>query len=122
LVVSDSISNGVVLYLGNGTGTFTYLTGLGGLGAYGAGPGWAVVADVNRDGIPDILIQASDTVVVYAGEGGATYATPIYIGTGPDPTSLLVANLHGQLATAGVPDIVAPDANQGVMVLINVTR
>jgi hypothetical protein len=30
--------------------------------------------------------------------------------------------LHGQLATAGVPDIVAPDANQGVMVLINVTR
>jgi hypothetical protein len=46
-------------------------------------------------------------------------ATPFAIGTGPSPSGLLVANLHGQAAPAGLPDIVAPDNSFGVMVLLN---
>jgi hypothetical protein len=33
-----------------------------------------------------------------------------------------VANLHGQAASAGLPDIVAPDLSFGVMALINQTK
>ena len=63
-----------------------------------------------------------DTLAVYLGRGGATYATPLYIGTGPSPNDLLVANLHGQSPTKGLPDIVVPDGSGGVMVLPNLTK
>jgi hypothetical protein len=33
-----------------------------------------------------------------------------------------VANLHGQSAHAGLPDIVETDGSGGVMVLVNLTR
>ena len=44
-----------------------------------------LVADVNGDGIPDICIMAGSTVEIYVGLGGATYAVPFSIGTGPSP-------------------------------------
>ena len=50
------------------------------------------------------------------------YATPFYIGTGPSPSTILVENLHGQSASTGLPDIVAPDNSGGVMVLLNLTK
>ena len=81
-----------------------------------------IVADVNGDGIPDILQLESDTLEIYLGKGDATYATPFYIGTGPSPGSVLTENLHGQSPSAGLPDIVAPDYSGGVMVLINRTK
>jgi len=55
-------------------------------------------------------------------EGGATYATPFCIGTGPFPGDILVENLHGQSPTKGLPDIVVPDTSGGVMVLLNLTK
>jgi hypothetical protein len=81
-----------------------------------------MVADVNGDGIPDIEILGANTIAVYLGEGGATYATPFYIGLGPSPGMVLVENLHGQLSSAGLPDIVAPDYSGGVTVLLNLTK
>jgi hypothetical protein len=110
--------SGAFVYLGNGNGTFTYQAGLPGL--LGTG-GSNCVADVNGDGIPDILISGSDTLYIYLGEGAATYATPFSIGTGPSPGSILVENLHGQSAAKGLPDIVVPDSSGGVMVLFNLT-
>ena len=38
------------------------------------------------------------------------------------PRSILVANLHGQSAHAGLPNIVETDGSGGVMVLVNLTR
>jgi hypothetical protein len=35
---------------------------------------------------------------------------------------LLVANLHGQSATKGLPDIVSPDGSGGVVELLNLTK
>ncbi|MGA2577369.1 MAG: VCBS repeat-containing protein [Bryobacteraceae bacterium] len=80
------------------------------------------MADINGDGIPDIEILQSDTIEIYLGEGGATYATPFCIGTGPFPGDILVENLHGQSPTKGLPDIVVPDTSGGVMVLLNLTK
>jgi hypothetical protein len=122
LIVAAAVGNGALVCLGNGTGTFTQGPNLLGMGRWGAGPGWVVVADVNGDGIPDVLIQGIDTIVVHLGVGGAQYARPLYVGTGFAPSDVFTANLHGQSPSAGLPDIVAPDANQGVMVLINVTK
>jgi hypothetical protein len=118
-LVFEGVYGGANVLLGNGTGQFT--PGVS-VAAGTLGPGVDLVADVNGDGIPDIMEAFSDTVAIYLGNGDATFTTWFDIGTGPSPTGLLVANLHGQAASAGLPDIVAPDASGGVMVLVNTTK
>lgn len=120
LVTSGIDGGGNYVYLGNGQGGFTFAVGLE--GPPGAGTQFDIVTDLNGDGIPDIAILGSNTVAVYLGTGGATYATQFCIGVGPSPTMLLVENLHGQSPSAGLPDIVSPDYAGGVMVLLNLTK
>jgi hypothetical protein len=120
LVLGSPPESVASIYLGNGTGTFTSRPVL--KGPFGSGNGLNLVTDVNGDGIPDVLVLGFDTIAVYLGEGDATYATPFDIGVGPEPGSLLAEDLHGQLASAGLFDIVAPDNSGGVMVLINKTK
>jgi hypothetical protein len=62
------------------------------------------------------------TAGIFLGEGHAAFAPQIGVGAGPSPGDILVENLHGQLPTAGLPDIVAPDTSGGVMVLLNKTK
>jgi hypothetical protein len=119
LILASSQAGGALLYLGTGKGTFTSLTTLYGI-LLTAGSG-NFIADVNGDGIPDVLVSSSDTIEVYLGQSGATYATPFAIGTGPAPGSILVGHFHAQ-SGAGLPDIVAPDFSGGVMVLLNLTE
>jgi adhesin/invasin len=107
------------IYLGDGKGGFTFQVAL-------AGPipnvsGTYCVADVNGDGILDVLVLEANTLNIYLGEGSAKYAASVSIGTGPSYGSLLVENLHGQSSKAGIPDIVEPDSSGGVMVLFNLT-
>jgi len=54
-----------------------------------------------------------------AGQGGRHVLTPFAVGAGPDVGQVLMQNLHGQAACAGLPDLVAPDTIGGVLVLIN---
>jgi FG-GAP-like repeat len=109
---------GASIYLGNGSGGFTFSQTLG---QSIRNPSLNLAADVNGDGIPDICILESDTLEIYLGQGGATYAIPFSIGTGPSPGSILVEDLHGQSSKAGIPDIVVPDTSGGVMTLLNLT-
>jgi len=115
-LVLQGPQGGASVYLGDGAGGFTFQVDLSDPIGF---PGFNMVADLNGDGVPDIALLESDTLEIYLGNGGATYAAPFSIGTGPSPGGLLVANLHGQSASAGLPDIVAPDLSFGVMTLIN---
>jgi hypothetical protein len=120
LVLLATASGAAAIALGNGKGGFTFDPPLLG-GPIIDTPGLIQVADVNGDGIPDILISGSDTLLVYLGEAGATYATPFGVGLGPSPGSVLVENLHGQSPKKGLPDIVVPDNSGGIDVLFNTT-
>ncbi len=118
-LVLQNTSGGTGVFLGNGTGSFTLQTNLGSFGGFA---GIDMVADLNGDGIPDIALQFGDTLEIYLGQGGATYATPFNIGTSTAPGAVIVENLHGQPDFSGLPDIVIPDFTGGVLVLVNTTK
>jgi len=120
-IVLQSVGGGASVYLGDGRGNFTSDTVLLGLRPDSVA-GINMVSDLNGDGIPDIALLETDTMVIYLGQGGGTYAAAFSIGTGSAPGALLVENLHGQSASSGLPDIVVPDFNGGVTVLINATK
>jgi len=120
LILEEPAGGEAVVYLGNGKGAFTLQESLA--GPITNTPGINLVADVNGDGIPDIGILQGDTLEIYLGQGGATYAAPFSIGTGPSPGSVLVENLHGQSPKLDLPDIVVPDFSGGVMTLPNLTK
>jgi len=120
LVLRATAGGGAWIYLGDGKGGFSLQVTLPSALTDTAGP--MFVADVNGDGIPDIGVLAADTLEIFLGQGGATYAAPFSIGTSPSPGSVLVENLHGQSPKAGLPDIVVPDTSGGVTVLINTTK
>ena len=82
----------------------------------------AQVGDVNGDGIPDLLLPAGGSIGIALGKGNGTFLAPFAVGAGPAEGQILLANLHGQSPTAGLPDLVAPDSTGGVTVLLNLTK
>ena len=85
-------------------------------------PGAVVLADLNGDGIPDLIVanSGSNNVLVYPGLGSGRFGPPLNDGrgffTGTNPTGITVADLNGD----GRRDLVI--ANKGsndVSVLIN---
>ena len=72
-------------------------------------PGAVLLADLNGDGIPDLIVANSggNNVLVYPGLGNGQFGPPVN-GTqgfpvGTDPTGLTVADLNGQ------PDLLVAD-------------
>jgi hypothetical protein len=78
LVVLGVASGAAAVALGDGKGGFTLSPTLL-LGPLIDTPGLVRVADVNGDGVPDILLSGGDTLFIYLGEPGATYATPVVL-------------------------------------------
>jgi hypothetical protein len=72
-------------------------------------PGGLTLADVNGDGIPDMIVANSgaNDILVYPGTGAGTYGPAQTFAVGTDPVSVTVADLTG----AGIPDLIV--ANQG---------
>jgi hypothetical protein len=107
------------VYLGNGKGGFT--SGQQNISYPFVDNLPAQIGDVNGDGIPDLLLPADGSIGIALGTGKGTFYPPFVVGAGPGLGQVLLQNLHGQSATAGVPDVGAPDNTGGVMVLLNLT-
>jgi hypothetical protein len=102
LLITSSFS-GSTLYLGNGQGGFEEASA----GLTGVSDGATSIADVNRDGNPDLLItgfagsslSASATLYLGDGEGGFNEADAGLTGVGSSSTS--IADMNGD----GNPDL-----------------
>jgi hypothetical protein len=71
---------------------------------------WSVaVGDLNRDGIPDVVVAnpANNTVRVLLGEGDGIFRTPVSYASGFGPDSVAIGDFNGD----GMPDLVV--ANLG---------
>jgi VCBS repeat protein len=71
----------------------------------------AVIADLNGDGIPDLVAGATENIYIFIGKGDGTF-------TAKSPLNRPTANLSNQYYPSvfdvdgdGVPDIVAPNGN-----------
>src|SRR5579884_4186116 len=53
-----------------------------------------VIADVNLDGIPDLVAVTPDGVVVLAGKGDGTFATESYVMLASDASQVVVADFN----------------------------
>jgi hypothetical protein len=118
IVGNEGGLNGTVsVLLGNGDGTFqpqkTY--------AVGTFPFSVVAADLNGDGIPDLVVanglshNGVSTVSVLLGNGDGTFQTQKTYSVGATPHSVVVADLNGD----GKPDIVTANLyGQSVSVLL----
>jgi hypothetical protein len=109
VVVTNGDSRNIGVLLGNGDGTFapaaTYDSG----GPFDSRPYSPVVADVNGDGKPDLVVtnSGSGTVAVLLGNGDGTFQPAVTNPGGSGPLSVAVADLNGD----GVPDVLVSNSD-----------
>jgi hypothetical protein len=97
--------------LGNGDGTFQPQHTF----AVGSYPNSVAVADINGDGIPDIVTAnlGNNTVSVLLGNGDGSFQTQQVFPAGSSPASVAVADVDGD----GKPDLIVTGSS--VSVLLN---
>jgi hypothetical protein len=107
-LVDDTLSAGLVgIMIGNGDGTFQYRVGY----ATGKGPNAIRTADVNKDGILDIITtNASQTVSVLLGNGDGTFQSYTSLPGGSFPSYAIATY---DFNNDGNEDLVVPELNDG---------
>jgi hypothetical protein len=87
-------NNAVSVLLGNGDGTFQAARTF----AAGSGPRSVAVADVNADGLPDLIVANygfTGSVSVLLGNGDGTFQAPRTFAAGPWARSVAVGDFNG---------------------------
>jgi RHS repeat-associated protein len=109
----------VLVLLGNGNGTFQNFASIG-----DGCPAWATVADMNGDGIPDIIsanpsgfYNSTNNIRVFLGYGNGTFQSPYVFGLSNwSPAGITSMDLNGD----GRPDVVTANVpSNDVTVLVN---
>jgi hypothetical protein len=107
LVITNNPFSGpgsVSVLLGNGNGTFGPPANF----AVGSNPRSVAVADLNGDGIPDLVTanNGDNTVSVLLGNGNGTFQPALNFPTGIAPVFVTVADLNGD----GKPDLITANS------------
>jgi len=104
------------LFLGNGDGTFRQMKGVFNRNVFLPNSGLPHVADMNSDGIPDVVIADRDLLTVFINNGDGTFEQPAVFAAGGSRDLALVDLNHD-----GLPDIAAIGAelNNAVSLLLN---
>lgn len=117
IVVALSGGNGVALLLQSPTSPGAFLAAA--FFAAGTGPDGVVVADMNGDGAPDIVVSnessANISLLLQDGANPGTFRAPIQMPVGTNPRALAVADLNGD----GKPDILVADRSAGAWVILH---
>ena len=107
LVETDGPGKAIHVFLGNGDGTFVAQTPITVTGT----PVDVAVADFNGDGHPDLAVAIGGfdgmAFQIFLGNGDGTFAPPIVVPTGAQPTSIAAADL----AANGHADVVVGESS-----------
>jgi hypothetical protein len=112
-VESSDFGTNLIVYLGNGDGTFT---GPEETGNWMQGsPAWLVTGDFNNDGILDIAAPF-DPIVILLGNGDGTFTQPTSQPTTTmvDPRSSVAGDFNGD----GIPDLAFADSGSTALTVL----
>jgi hypothetical protein len=103
----------VTVLLGNGDGTFTPTPVSPTTGAL---PWSITVADLNGDGIPDLVTPnvSTNDITVLLGNGDGTFAAPLTFAAGSHPEYAAVGDFTG----TGIPDLAIADQGGWLKILL----
>jgi hypothetical protein len=104
LVYNFDASKSLGIQLGNGDGTFRATGHLAGIFIHQLASG-----DVNRDGVPDLVVSSLDEVGTLLGRGDGTFAEPVLLPIQRGSSSLIATDLTGDGATDVVTTNAATD-------------
>jgi hypothetical protein len=119
LAIVNQGDDTLLLYLGNGDGTFTQgqTFALDSGSSSGSKPIAMTETDFNADGLPDVAVTDEDagTVSILIGEGNATFATPLVLPAGSGPVGLASGEFLG---TTGATDLAIADSSSNELTII----
>ncbi len=113
IAINQGASNNISILRGNGDGTFQaqqHMT------VFGAALSAVAVADVDLDGLMDILVTDTifDSVWLFLGNGDGTFQEQLRVAVGTDPVALAVGDLNGDRK----PDVVVANATSADVSLL----